>query len=282
MWYWCFCLLLLQQVDPSAAVQSETPQATSAPTTQEGPMRVELLGIREIREAYLDPQIDRPVRSQLQLGLQVAGTRVLEIVKVGNVIFSEVVDDTGKSLIGPDTYSEAVRTTMRPMEVTPETLRRGGLRLSSSLEPAARKAATITKAKGTLRVLYANETEEITIVNPRELMGSIIAHPRLKELGIEIRVMPAGDPRSVPPRDMFISLQYLSKENHIAGVEFYDAWMKPMLARPRPMKTNDDQDCMVFQVSRGKLDTDSQMVIQIYPTLDEAVIEAEFEDIPLP
>jgi len=281
MWYWCFCLLL-QQADPSVTVQAETPQVTTAPTTQEGPMRVELMGLREIREAYLSPRAERPARSRLQLGMVMAGARLKEVVKVGNVIFTEVVDETGKSLIGPDTYDEKKRTSLGPVQVTLEVIMRGGLRLVSDLEPANRKAATIAKMKGTLRVLYATEMEEITIVDPRELMGTIIVHPRLKELGIEIRVMPAGDPRTVPPRGTFISLQFLTKEDHIRGVEFCDAWMKPMLTRPRTMKTNADEDCMVYQVSRGKLDVDSQMVIQLYPVLEEAQIPVEFNDVPLP
>ena len=281
MWYWCFCLLL-QQADPSVTVQAETPQATTAPTTQEGPMRVELVGIQEMREAYLGPKVERPSRSQLTLGMVMAGARLKEVVKVGNVIFTEVVDETGKSLIGPDTYDEKKRTSLGPVQVTPEVIMRGGIRLVSKLESAARNAATIAKMKGTVRVLYATDMEEITIVNPRQLLGTIIVHPRLKELGIEIRVMPAGDPRSVPPRDMFISLQFLTKEDHVRGVEFCDAWMKPMLTRPRPMKTNADEDCMVYQVSRGKLDVDSQMVIQLYPELEETEIEVEFNDVPLP
>jgi len=281
MWYWCFCLLL-QQADPSVAVQAETPQVTTAPTTQEGPMRVKLVGIQETRETYLDPKAERPNRSRLRLGMLMAGARLKEVVKLGNVIFTEVIDETGKSLIGPDTYDEEKRTTMRPAEVTPDVIQRGGLQLVSDLQPANRQAATIAKMKGTVRVLYATQMEEITIVNPRQLMGTIIVHPRLTELGIEIRVMPAGDPRGVPPRDMFITLQFLTKENHISGVEFHDAWMKPMLTRPRTMKTNAGENCIVYQVSRGKLDVDSQMVIQVYPELEETQIEVEFNDVPLP
>ena len=281
MWYWCFCLML-QQADPSVTVQAETPQATTAPTTQEGPMRVELVGIQEMREAYLGPKVERPSRSQLTLGMVMAGARLKEVVKVGNVIFTEVVDETGKSLIGPDTYDEKKRTSLGPVQVTLEVIMRGGIRLVSKLEPTARNAATITKLKGTVRVLYATDMEEITIVNPRQLMGTIIVHPRLKELGIEIRVMPAGDPRGAPPQDRFIVLQVLTKENHVSGVEFQDAWMRRMATRPRLMKTNAGEDCMLYQVSRGNLDVDSQMVIQVYPELEEAQLEVEFNDVPLP
>jgi hypothetical protein len=245
-------------------------------------MRVELVGVQEMRENYLDPQVDRPNRSRLRLGMLMAGARLAEVVKVGSVIFTEVIDDTGRSLIGPDTYSAEQRTAMSSVEVTPDMIRHGGLRLVGDLQHANRRAVTIAKMKGTVRVLYATQTEEITIVNPRQLAGSIIVHPRLKELGIEIRVMPKGDPRGVPPREMFISLQFLTKENHISGVEFCDAWMKPMPSRPRTMKTNDGEDCVVYQVSRGKLDVDSQMVIQVYPELEEAEIELDFSDVPLP
>lgn len=245
-------------------------------------MRVRLVGLREIRAEYLTPDIQRRNPSQMNLAMLLAGGRLKELVRVGKVILSEAVDETGKALVGPETYSEQDRSQTRPVEITPAMIQQGGLPLRADLSPAARSAARIARLKGVLRVVYARQVEQITISNPRGLMGELISHPRLEELGIEIRVLPPGDPRGVPMRGTFLAVQFRKNAEQVKGLEFYNEWMQKLGAHPRQMKSNAGEDCTLYQITRGRLGPDSQMVIQVYPQIERAEIPVEFHDVPLP
>lgn len=281
MRYLCLFVLLLP-AGLTAVAQEETPQATSAPTTQEGPMRIELFGLREVRELYPDPRSQYPDQSRLHLGMTLAGARLEQVVRIGRAIITEAVDEAGKVLVAPDAYDEDQRTATNPVNVTPDVIQRGGLQLGAQLTATTRGAATIAKLKGTVRVVYAGAHEEITVFNPRAQAGSLIEHPRLKELGISVRVMPPGDPKGAPAQENVITLQFLPDRNRVRGVAFHDAWMKKLTARDKLLKTNDGEDCVSYQVSRGWINEDAQMVLEIYPEIEETQIPIEFSDVPLP
>jgi hypothetical protein len=138
MTYLALMLLLLPQVPASPAQEAPTP--TTAPTYDEGPLRLELLAMREIRFSATDPEMAARLRSELGMQFRLQGERITQGVRQGNLIFTELVDDTGLTLLDADTYTEAERTTTRAVPVPPERLRSEGLVLTTRNKPSARGA----------------------------------------------------------------------------------------------------------------------------------------------
>jgi hypothetical protein len=213
-------LLLLLLPQPGQNPQPEPPATEpEAPTVayDEGPLRVEFVAMREVRMRAAEPELAGRMQSDLRIQVRIAGEPLKQVAQYGNVILTEMVDDQGKSLINDDTYTDEEREIMRPLNIPVTRLAQDGLKLVTQTDPASRGAAKLTKMRGTVRLVLADKTEQITIDNPFQYLGGKIADPRLEELGIEIAVVSAADVENAPPANRCIVLNYVNKGEHVQG-----------------------------------------------------------------
>ena len=103
-----FCILLVQ--DAAQEPASQVPASQEGPTETEvkpepnylqGPMRVEPVWIGEQRIGVFNSDTPGP-RAMTRIQLRLAGERLGEVRRVGRIVFSEVLDDMGNSLIDPE------------------------------------------------------------------------------------------------------------------------------------------------------------------------------------
>lgn len=276
---WLVCLSFLGQNPPTPVA----PQTPAAPQTQPaaaatGPMRVELLAIHENRRWAAQPSITNPDKSELRIHMRLVGERIGDVVRMGRVVLDELSDDKGNSLLNDKVYKPEDRTATSPMRGPAERAKQNGLQSSLILEAAKREATTIKKAKGFVRVVYAAKREEIVIENPMQFQGKKIEDKdgRLAKMGLEINFLPPGNPSRVPPGGNFVCLELVKKPELLQGAAFHDAWMKPLRNRSSEMTSNDGKPCIVYQLQEGPLAADSQMILQVFPEIEEAVIPVEF------
>lgn len=284
---WSLCLLLvLQPAGPTTApAQTNTPdaqeEAAPAVTYDQGPLRGEVIAMFDARYWYSEnPPNAR--ESSLRMQMRVSGETIAQAVRIGTVIFDEATDDTGQSLVQPDTYTEKQRTEMRLLNRTPDYLRTNGLLLPAGMDAPNRAAQTI-KLRGSVRIILASEQIELTMDNPLQYLGKTIEHPRLNELGIEIRLVTAEelvDP--VPPPERMPVLQYVKGRDLVHSVSFHDAWMKLIRHRERTMKTKDDQEVVGCAVVGGGIDENSQLVLTVYPRIEDLRVPIEVDALKLP
>ena len=283
---WSLCLLLALQPAPAGAVQpTPVPQpaqeAEAAPRYDLGPLHGEVIAMFDARYWYSE---DMPGsrQSELRMQMRMSGEGIVKAARVGNVVFDEAVDDTGRALITAETYTDEERTETRALNVGAERLRSTGLMLGARMDAPSRDAKTV-KLRGSVRVILASGSEEITIDNPLQYVGKDIENDRLKELGIQIRVLApdvlAGD---TPPSGQILVLQYVQGDQQIHRVELHDAWMKPMRHRERPMKTKDGEDVIGCAVQGGTVDDKTQLVLNVFQTIDDQRIPIVIDALKLP
>jgi hypothetical protein len=295
MWYLCL-LVLLQPVrvekvpppgqpnEPPAAATPEK-QPTTAPTFDEGPLRCELSAMFDARYWYLDEQ-PRSEKPELRMRWLVRGERIDQVVRRGNLIFSEAVDDTGRTLVGPDTYTEEQRTITYPLSDTPAQLRAQGLPFVTRVDSPARGAKSV-KFQGTLRIMLAPQREEVTIQNPLQFAGKTIENDRLKELGIVIRLVPAedvdvGDQPATQFKDAFV-FQYVQNRDKVNSAALYDAWMKRMRYREQPsMKTKQGEPVTVYALGKEGITEETQFVLEVFPKFEDVTIRVDLDSVTLP
>lgn len=113
MLYLCM-LVALQQPAPSTpsgvtvvppAPQADTQPAEPAVTYDQGPLRAEILAMFDARYFFLEKTAGTR-ESELRLQMRFAGAGIENTVRVGNIIFTEATDDTGRALVTPETYTE--------------------------------------------------------------------------------------------------------------------------------------------------------------------------------
>lgn len=215
--------------------------------------------------------------------LRIAGEKIDKAARVGHVIFDEAVDDTGQALIGPDTYTDEQKTETRPLNMPAERLRATGLLLPARIGSPARSAKTLT-LRGHVRLILADEPVEVMIDDPLSYVGEVLEHPQLEKLGLRVRVVApdqlAGDTN--PPPSRMLVLDFGDDEARIHGVTFHDAWMKPIRHRPRPVQTKDNRDVQAHVMAGGELDQNSQLVLQIFPEIEDKTVPITMEALELP
>lgn len=295
MWHLLCTLLLLLPVTPQEAqpkpisirpadaAQPEEPPVTSAPTYDHGPLRCEVSAMFDARYWYkvVPPRV-RP--SELQMRLQVSGERITKVARTGDVIFTEAVDDTGKALIDPDSYTDEQRNAVHPLRLTPEQLRVQGLLLPASFTSPAREARSL-KLRGSVKLVLAEGREDVTIDNPLQYVGKPLEHELLRKLGIVVRVVPpdeletAGPPKT--PEELLV-LEYVEKGDHVNSVGLHDAWMKQLRYRQQTMKTKDGREVTTYTLGRDKFTDETQLVLDIFIDFEEVVLPVELDDIALP
>lgn len=273
--------LLLVSVLPQDPPPAGEPGPSSAPTTMAGPMRADLEAVVETRYWFGTPPNERMRRPEMRLRFKISGSRLGEVARVGqSVIFDELVDDTGRSLLPENGYSEADRKATR-LVTERDGVAQNGLLLMATVEPSSRGALTLKKIRGSVRLLYASQTESITIENPLQFRGQFVAHPRLDALGVKLRLLPEGNPAAMPPGAKYVAYEVVSGAEKIRDVGLYDAWMKRIRAMPREMESNEGTPSTVIQMGED-LDAKTQMVIEVFTTVEETVLPIEMENVKLP
>ena len=248
-----------------------------------GPMRLELFSIDESRVRQLGDVPPKGLKPGLQLFAGLTGERLGEVVGMGPLVIAEMTDDAGDVLAAPDAVTEEQRTETRPIRMAPQSLARGYMPMLARVALPKRAATKIVKIKGWLNVVYGKDTEDIMIDNPLQYRGGYLENPRLAELGLKIRVVEpvgqVGDPRE----GHGIALQFEGDtEKHLRRVELFDAWLKPMYPREHPATTADGKACNYYGVAVGQVDADTQMLLKVYPKVEDGQITFEFKDIELP
>jgi hypothetical protein len=248
----------------------------------EGPLRAEIIAMREVRMRYNDTPERSESESNFAMLVRIRGERLKEISRYGNVILSEVVDDSGRAMLDPNSITDEDRNTMRPQSLPAARLQEGGLQLATRpLKMAARVAKTLKHVRGEIKIVMAGKTEKVTIVNPSQYEGKALEHPRLSELGIEVRVVPASELETPPPGQSVV-LQYKQKADNVQSASFYDAAMKPLRSRERPMTTKAGEKCVVLLLEGAGATNEMQLVLDVSPTIESLVLPVTGDDLPLP
>jgi hypothetical protein len=266
-------------------IRSQTPPPPDQPEVfyNTGPMKLDPLFYQESRVRNLDPTRPAQADNRASLQFRLGGERLEKIVRVGNLILSEVVDDQGKSLIEADTYTEADKTGMRPMTLPAERIRTAGLTLPTRFPPPSRGAKTLKTIKGKLKLIYAtSDTKQVTVDNPNQFQGKLIENPALKEMGIEVVL---GSPESIepsPPSGRTLVFEIKNNRNKIREIQLFDANMKQLRARPSDTKTKDGTPAIVLLGEPGAFNADIQVVFDCYPSIEEGEIDLNISDFELP
>jgi hypothetical protein len=276
-------LLLLCWLPQAAEPQAQPPpEPTTQPTYDEGPLRAQLVAMREIRFSATDPELAARLKSELGMQFRIQGERITQIVRFGNLIFSELVDDTGQSLIDPDTYSEADKTTTRAVTFPAERLKTDGLILTTRNKPSTRGSLALTRVRGSVKVVIAPNTEKLTIANPLEYYGKKIENARLKALGIEMEIVPLDQIENAPPPNRGLVLRYLAHGEHVQRASFYDGNLRVIPTRDSPVMTKSGDQAQLYYFDASPLTDEVQLVLEILPLVDEVVLPVELDGLKLP
>jgi hypothetical protein len=268
-----------EQASPAAPQSAEEVEMS---TYIDGPWRAEILAMREVRLRLLqDIKLPPGIESDLRMQIRIAGADLTKVVSFGNLILTEVVDDTGKSLVDENTYSEQEKTTMRSMMIPPERLKETGLLLTTRNKEAARGAAKLSRVKGAVRLLLAENAESCTIVNPEQFKGQRLEHPRLQALDVEVRVAPHEDFEQAPPPQCVI-LQIKSKPEQIKAVQFYNGWMQRLPYRERRLVDRNGAECKAYCFQSEVINDELQLVLEVYPEIEEISVRLNETDVELP
>lgn len=273
--------LFAQEIQTIPAQQGAQPAAPAVDYTQ-GELRAEITAMREMRFSIDDPAMAGRFRSELALQVRVAGTPLPRIVRHGNLLLTEVVDDTGHALVTDETYSEADRTTTRPQAIPLARLQSEGLLLATRCEVSQRGAKELRRLRGEVQLFLADEAETVTIVNPFQYVGRIVEHPRLAELGIEIEVVAPERLQSTPPANRTIVLQYKSRPEQVKSALFYDGWMRQLPARDTVVQTRDEQNATMFYFDVGQINNEIQLVFEVHPKVEEIRLPIDLTNVALP
>jgi hypothetical protein len=268
--------MLFQQVGPTTPpgeVQVEPPMTA-------GPMTVELVGLSEART--YDPSAQQGgLNAELRLQFRLRGDRLHDVVRYGRPIFTEFVDSTGAILVDPNGYTPDDREETVRQSTPAARLEQSGVMLDTRLTAPARQAQALVAVKGSLRVIYAGEHESVYIDNPRQYQGGKMEHPRLAANGVEIEILPEGDPERTAGSQSHVAARFTKGSEKIREVVFVDSWFNQIRSRAFPMPANDGHECLVYY-TEAELGPDYTMVIEFYPKIEDVRMPFEFVDLPLP
>jgi len=248
-----------------------------------GPMRVEPWAISESRNRYDSDPPPKPPESSLTLRAKLTGERLVDMVGRGEMIVEEMVDDTGAVLKTLSDYEPRELARTYPLRAGKRMLTAGFAGLNVGARAPSRAARRLTKVRGYVNVVYATETEEVTIDNPLQYLGGYLEHPQLQKAGIKIKVITPGEGVMGKQDVGGIALQFVDgAEKYLRKAEFFDGWLKPLYARERPVTTPEGEEYVFYAVVVGKIDADTQMLIRFYPEIEETKVTFELKDIELP
>ncbi|MBN2448106.1 MAG: hypothetical protein JXO22_15355 [Phycisphaerae bacterium] len=283
MWQICLIALLMQQ----PGTVGPTPDTAEVPKAQKtydtGENRVELLVLYEQRFNFIEDFVPQPPKSELLLRVRLAGKDIPQLVRCGNVVFDEAVDSAGQALAEPDQYTDEFKDAMRQIPAPPTALAKNGWQLSASLKPATRTAETVKTMSGSIRCIFASETEEIIVVDPRQYTDKAVEDARLTELGITVSIPPTEGAADNPATQSEIRVKVTGETEKIKTIGFCDAWLRPIRTRPpEEQRTEDGGKLFIYQTGGMPIDDSTQMIVTVFPTLRDEQIKFEFKDVKLP
>lgn len=251
-------------------------------TPPTGPMRVLFHSIAETRARSVYEDAPAPPATLRFTGF-VTGERLGELVGVGSLAIEEMTDDTGAVLTSPAELTEADRTATRAVRISPRLMRKGGFQRTREIKAhTSREARKLTKITGWVNVVYGGDTEEILIDNPLQYVGGVIQHPRLKEIGLNIEVVEIGSEVQEQKNKKGIGLRLGNGVKQIKRLTFFDAWMRPTHPKNRIVQPENGEPYMYYPFTVGQADVDTQLLLEVYPKIEEQRISFEFKDIELP
>lgn len=271
---WIGLLLAMQETGGQIG-----PPAPPAPSLLVGPVRVELQSVQESRSAtFLDT---KTTESSLTLQFRVVGEKLTAVARFGPPVITEIVDDSGASLLDPKIDAPRNDAITRRLSMSPQQLERVGISLTATALGPRREARQIKSLRGTVRLVNASQKESIYVDHPRGVQGQMLTHPRLKELGVEVRVLEAGDPARTANSKRHVGLRFLKGGERLHDVAFCDPWLRPLRSKGWDMKTNAGEDCLVY-VTDADLGEEHVMVIELYTDIEDIRLPIELHDLPLP
>lgn len=281
------CILLVQdaaqkpgtQVPASQEGPTET-QVKPKPDYLQGPMRVEPVWIGEQRIGVFNSDAPGP-RAMTRIQLRLAGERLGDVRRLGRIVFTEVVDDLGNSLIDPDRVKPDDATWTARQRNAVDRMKSTGLLLTTDLKNAARGSRSLKTATGTLRVIYAVKPESLYLDNPRALAGGMIEDPRLKAAGIEIECLASNEPPRLAESGRHVTLRVLSGQDRIHEIVLCDPWLKPLRTSERPMQTSTGDDCLVYLAGED-LTSEHTIVIEFYTAIEDVRLPIDLSGLVLP
>lgn len=253
------------------------------PRYDQGPWKVEVTAMREMRLLYFDDEERSNRESNFAIQVRVQGERIGDVTRYGELILDELVDDTGKSLIAEGDFTDEMRERTRVQTMPPEHLARSGLQIvARTTHTSARGAERIAKIKGTVRLVLAEEAETVTILDPAQYYGQTIKDPRLAAMGIEIQIASLDD-LAAPPPGRCLVIRYLAKQDNVKSIRFFDGWMRPMQYRERPVQLKDsDERVMAYCFDTPMFNNEMQIVLDVHPNVEIVQAPLAETDIPLP
>lgn len=249
-----------------------------------GPMRLAPHALVESRVRHFDQTPHPPDQATLRLQATLTGERLKDIVGLGRLVIEEAVDDTGKVLASPENIKRRDRVATSPYRVTKRVLRTGFITVFAELPAPAREARKLVKVSGWIKLVYGGETEDILIDNPLQYLGGYIDHPRLRELNMKVKVIEPGDEIDEARDGRGIALEFERCAKQVRNTAFYDAWLRPMYPRARRVERPDGRDYMYYGVMPGiaPVDEDMQMILTVWPQVEEETVRFTFENLELP
>jgi hypothetical protein len=281
MFYLSLLLLLVPQEPPPAGPPAEP----NAPVVRldVGPLRGEIVAMREMRFFLKEPEANTRMQSELGFQIRIVGERITEIVRTSSILLlTEVVDDTGKSLVDNSNISEAEKKGTRAVRQSADQVRSAGLAFLARCKPAERSAKQLKIVRGTVRLILAKDTERVTVDNPLQWVGKKIENPRLKELGVEVEIVPYDQLENAPPAERSIAFRYTAKGENVQAITFYDGSLRSVPARDTTVQTKSGEAVSLYYFDAAGLNSEIQAIFDIHPTVEDIPLEIKLENVPLP
>lgn len=269
------------QASPQASPQVIGPEP--AKRYDQGPMGLDLVVLYEQRFRFFETLPGNIPSSRLEMRFRLRGEGIGELVRFGNVSFDEAIDSAGKSLLNEADQTDEYRQFLRRANATADGLIANGLPLPGRLASPTRTATTIKSLKGSIRVVRATGREQIVIVDALQQVGNKLEHPRLAELGIEVTLLPPGNPTGFEDPTRALAMRLDRGGEKIDRVVFCDEWLRTIGSRPpSERRTNEGDRCLIFQAARQPFDDNTQMIIEVYLDAKDQRIPFSFTDVELP
>lgn len=270
---------MVMQAVPAGTVAAPEPEVRF----DQGPMGIDLLVIYEQRFSFRETLPGNIPTNEVQMRFRLRGERIDQLVRYGNLSFDEAVDSTGKSLIREQDNTDEFRTFLRRANTNPQGLVANGLPMPARLIAPNRAATTFRTLKGSVRIVRAEGREAIVVVDPMSMVGKKIEHPRLEQLGIELEILPAGNPTGFKDPSRAMAIKQGKGSEKIDRILFCDEWLRAVGTRPPSERlSNEGEPCVVYQATREPFDDNTQMVIEVYQNAKDERIPFSFTDVELP
>lgn len=244
-------------------------------------MRVVLTALAEQRVIFTEPGNTQEAPTFLRVQFKLQGADLNKVARIGNVVITEAIDDTGKALVDPSTYDNEKLTGSRPIEINEQIISQGGPAFVEAFTVSTRGATKLKTLRGRLNVTYASDPIEVIFENPLQYAGQELDHPDLKKYGVRVKLIGPGQ-EGIPPDDKAIGVLTLEGKDRIHSVEFFDDWMRRMPVRPRELTTADNQSYTAYRSGSGNFTEETQLIIKVFPEVKTAELPVEYHNISLP